>query len=333
MNLKHSKPNDGGGKEASFVNPWEPSTFNIQRRTFNRRGLSSTWEFIVECSLLNVSARVSGFLLATLIIAGNYSAFAQQTNHPNPRDFSAFQIINDRNIFDPGRRPRVQQSQRSTPRPQQIVDTFSLVGTMSYSNLLLAFFDGSSPDYRKSLGVDGKIATYTLAEIRHDAVKLVSGTNEIELKVGMHMRRSEDGHWSASEAAGGAFNSYVSSSSRGSNRNDRRSYRGGNTGGGAASSQTSSDPNAQSEMPMPPDGGAGPGPDAANLDPNDPVARLMLRRLQEEGGGAAVPQPSNNQLSNNPPAEQPATEPSDTNAAGTPPANDNQNPPPEPPQP
>ena len=81
-------------------------------------------------------------------------------------------------------------------------------------------------------------------------------------------------------------------------------------------------------MPMPPEVGAGPTPDVPNLDPNDPVARLMLRRMQEEGGGASVPQPANNQ-----PAEQPATEPSEPNAAGTPPANDNQNPPPEPPQP
>jgi len=210
-------------------------------------------------------------ILATLL-----PAFGQQTNRVNPRDFAAFQIINDRNIFDPNRRPRVESQARNTPRPPQIVDTFSLVGTMSYSGKLLAFFDGTSSDYRKSLPVGDKIAGYTVSDIQHNLVKLQLGTNQVELKVGMQMRRSEDGSWSAADAPSGGLTSYSGNRPRG---NDRRSWTGrGNSRSGGSFGQSQGSDSAA----------VGNGPEAAmpnpgNLDPNDPVARLMLRRMQEEG--------------------------------------------------
>jgi len=113
------------------------------------------------------------------LLAAAGSLMAQQTNAVSPKDFETFKIITDRNIFDVNRRPAVARASRPPPA---IVDTFALTGTMSYENGPFAVFDGSSSEYHKVLGPGGTIAGYTVAEISHDIVKLVSGTNEMELR-------------------------------------------------------------------------------------------------------------------------------------------------------
>jgi hypothetical protein len=212
--------------------------------------------------------------IAALLAAGGAGSLeAQETNRVDPGDFSAFRIINERNIFDPNRRPRLARPVQSAPQAPRIVDTFSLVGTMSYSNVLLAFFDGTSSEYRKSLAVGGRIGNYTAAEIHHNKVKLTSGTNDVDLKVGMQMRRSEDGTWTAMEAPATSFASAFENRGRG-DRNDRRSgfnRRDSRSGSAFGSSGSSSAPTETLA------------PNLDNLDPTDPVARLMLRRMQEEG--------------------------------------------------
>ena len=255
---------------------------------------------------MNLKALIFG-IVAALGLGTGVSAFAQSTNPVNPRDFSAFQIVSERNIFDPNRQPRV-RTPRATPRPPKIVDSFSLVGTMSYSNVLLAFFDGTSSDYRKSLKPGDKIANYTASEIGQDVVKLISGTNEIELKVGMQMRRSADGNWAAAAASETAFASNNRSEDR---RGDRGSRRFGRYGSASSSGNSNSEsmelPGVESEPDQPP-------PDLSNLDPNDPVARLMLRRLQAEGGVPPAAAAPANASDVEPENAEPAADNSETNA-------------------
>jgi hypothetical protein len=215
------------------------------------------------------------------------------------RDFSLFKMISDRNIFDPNRRPHM----TNAPQTPRVVDSFALAGTLSYDQGQFAVFDGTSSDYHKVLGTDGKIAGYTIAQIGHDSVKLVSGTNEINLRVGMQMRRSPDGKWAASESSDTSYAFNSGSRSRNVGRTDRRSdsnrsyHRTGDQPANAATGQ------GGTEMALPPDAMA-PAMDAtavmppemSNLDPNDPVARMMLRRMQETGG--AAPPNSNPENSN-----------------------------------
>jgi hypothetical protein len=249
---------------------------------------------------MNLKAILFGIVAALGLETGG-SVFAQSTNPANPHDFSAFQIVSERNIFDPNRQPRV-RTPRTTPRPPKIVDSFSLVGTMSYSNVLLAFFDGTSSDYRKSLAPGGKIANYTAAEIGQDVVKLVSGTNEIELKVGMQMRRSADGKWAAAAVSESSLASNNRNEERGNRRFDRNNS---NASAGNSGSEPMGLPGPESEPDQP--------PNLSNLDPNDPVARLMLRRLQAEGGvPPAAGAPANGSNAEPEPAE-PALENSETN--------------------
>jgi hypothetical protein len=129
------------------------------------------------------------------------AAFPQTNTGPAGLDFSAFQVIVDRNIFDPNRYPR--RPGETGPRPApKTVDSLTLVGTMSYDRGTFAFFDGSSPDYRKALKRTDVIAGYQVRTITPDAVELAAGTNMLELPVGTQLRREEDGPWLLAGRAG-----------------------------------------------------------------------------------------------------------------------------------
>ena len=127
----------------------------------------------------------SFFLIVAALVAP-----AQSTNDSSTTDFSTFQVVVDRNIFNPdryGREPRTSHEYHSVP-------TFSLAGTMSYRKGMFAFFNGTSDDYRKALQQGGKIAGYTVGKITFDDVQLQSSGITIVMKVGAAMRQ-EGSQW------------------------------------------------------------------------------------------------------------------------------------------
>jgi hypothetical protein len=125
---------------------------------------------------------------------------------PRSLDYSAFRLVAERNIFDPNRSPRSSRA----PTQAKTVDSFSLVGTMSYEKGDFAFFDGSSSDYKKVLKTNDMIASYKVVAISPELVKIVSGTNLLDLKVGTQMRRRENGTWER-EASPAAYTASTSS--------------------------------------------------------------------------------------------------------------------------
>jgi hypothetical protein len=212
--------------------------------------------------------QVTFWLMAALAQAV-IPAMAQETNRVDPKSFDAFKIITDRNIFDASRRVYVPGA-ASKPRP--VVDTFALTGTMSYENGSFAVFDGNNADYHRVIGAGGKIAGYSVAEITHDSVKLLSDTNVVELKVGMQMRRTEDGKWSATVLSGPI--SFASTSRNGNSEQ---------TGRRLNQDRTSSRTGSNVTGPAAPGSGRETSVDAGNLDPNDILARLMANRNRETG--------------------------------------------------
>jgi hypothetical protein len=130
-------------------------------------------------------------VITALVIAGGFTARAQETNLVSATDFSSFQVISERNIFNPNRTARHKRGNR----PQPVADAFSLVGTMSYAKGTFAFFDGTSSDYRKVVQNAGTIAGYKVTDITPTAVKLASGDKQLVMKVGTQMRREEKGSW------------------------------------------------------------------------------------------------------------------------------------------
>ena len=110
----------------------------------------------------------------------------------------------------------------------------------------LAFFDGTRSEYRKVLKPGETIAGYKVEEVTPTSVKLASPTNEVQLAVGMQLRREDDGKWQMTETI------YSSS-----DRPDRS----------ASSSYRSTTPPAVTASGVPPFSTNGE-PDAATLDPN-----------------------------------------------------------------
>jgi len=129
-----------------------------------------------------------------LLLATSQFGHAQTTNTVGRLDYPSFKIITDRNIFDPNRSPRSSRARTEGPKPAR-VESFALVGTMSYENGTYAFFDGSGSSYRKAVKTGDTIAGYKVADISADHVKLEANGQQIELSVGVQMKKQDEGEW------------------------------------------------------------------------------------------------------------------------------------------
>ena len=132
----------------------------------------------------------------TLILAATAIAATAQTV-----DFSAFRIITDRNIFNPNRQPHSRFNTVRNSGAQQVTESISLVGTMSYEKGDFAFFDGTSPEFRKALKLNATIAGFTVAAIGTNFVKLDQGTNSALVAIGTQLRRDDAGNWAIPDSA------------------------------------------------------------------------------------------------------------------------------------
>lgn len=165
--------------------------------------------------------RAINIVALALVLAGRPAVAAEETNaHTKAAaasrvDFDSFRLITERNIFNPNRSGRRDYTRREPDRRSR-VESFALVGTMSYEKGRFAFFDGTSSDYRKVIGASDRIAGYTIGTVTPEHVTLQSTNHgEIKLPLGMQMRRVEDGDWELSErsyASSGSVSSATSTS-------------------------------------------------------------------------------------------------------------------------
>lgn len=194
------------------------------------------------------------------LMAAAIAVAAQPTNVSGGLNYDKFQIIAERNIFDQSREPHERAAQ-----PARVPDSFSLVGTLLYAGGDIAFFNGTSDEYRKALKVGGDIAGFKVTAITPDSVTLSDGTNQVVLKIPTQMRRDDDGHWSVSTEPV-AYSSIANSSGSISERmsSTRSRY------------YISTQPNSQTMTGLTPDTAA------SSSRPSSALERLMQRRAQEE---------------------------------------------------
>jgi len=112
------------------------------------------------------------------------------------KGFDAFRPIADKNIFNPNRYSRPKQEEERRPPPK--VESFALVGTMSFEKGSFAFFESDNSAYRKTAKPGDDIAGHKLKEVGPSEVKLTKDEKETELKVGDQLKREDDGPWLAS---------------------------------------------------------------------------------------------------------------------------------------
>ena len=223
--------------------------------------------------------------------AQNSSGEQSASNAPSRFDYLAFRIISERNIFNPRRSARYVPSERTNRRPSSRTESFALVGTMNYdAKGPLAFFDGSSADYRKVLKPKDTIAGFTVASIESSHVKLSSATNQVELRVGMQLSHDENNGWHISERAENLTRPASSTTSARSSTN-----RPTLTATNASSSSTNTQardgelppPFAEGPFPpesiQPPETGSPEPTSAPAGNPND-VLEMLRRRRAAEGG-------------------------------------------------
>lgn len=122
------------------------------------------------------------------------NAPATEVRPPARTDYSAFKIVAERNIFDANRTGRQSGGTRERRRVAK-VDSFSLVGTLSNEKGYRALFDGSSPEFRKDLALNGTIAGFKVTTITLQGARLENNGQNLDLRLGMQMRREDEGEW------------------------------------------------------------------------------------------------------------------------------------------
>jgi hypothetical protein len=205
---------------------------------------------------------ICGSLLAALMLTARLG-LAQSTDDSTNTDFSAFQVIPQKNIFNPNRYPN--EPLNSNPQASQQVPEFTLVGTMSYRKGMFAFFNGTDPDYQKALQEGGAIAGFTITNISLTGVGLLSTNSSTNLMVGQSMQLVGD-TWMLNDN-GMTYSGITSASSFREGMGSRR-HRGNREG-------------ASSNEQAAPDSEVAPAP-SSDLSGNDVLKRLMQQRQQEE---------------------------------------------------
>jgi hypothetical protein len=150
-----------------------------------------------------IALALQGLLMGVvaLVLHAAFSASAAETSKTDTnKDYSAFKIITDRNIFNSRRYARSGPAPKQETTQRTPVDSFTLLGTMSYEKGLFAFFDGTRSDFRKAAKPGDTVGGYKVDSIEQSKVKLVSGTNALDLPVGMQLRKDDEGSWKLAAA-------------------------------------------------------------------------------------------------------------------------------------
>ena len=233
--------------------------------------------------------------IVALLLVSAIAGFAQSTNAPASAPvrltFDSFRPVSDRNIFNPNRYARSSgRTTRSTAStPASRVESISLVGVIAYEKGYFAFFDGTSSDYKQSLQAGGTIGQYHLTRVTSEAVQLATGTNTFDLKVGMQMRREDEGDWFLSEGGDAPRKRIVSSRTRtrGGAHGESSTGSGEEMTGGAEPEVIVVENNPQPEanggeaQPNNENGNAAAAPaegDAGDSGITDPVLRSLMER-------------------------------------------------------
>lgn len=123
---------------------------------------------------------------------GNSSAApAAAPATPAGNDFDAFQIVTERNIFNPNRVPRPRGNDVEPPR----IDTVTLVGVLQSDTGVIAFFNSPDRSLTTTLREGETIGGLPLSRILPNGVELMQEGQRLTLRVNQQMRRVNGGAW------------------------------------------------------------------------------------------------------------------------------------------
>lgn len=149
--------------------------------------------------------RLWALLGFSVVVAGlgwsGYTALAEDTPagpaqtdlSPQYPDFSEFQVLIDRNIFDSTRKAGATPGKEDATQSNQQVIVLS--GTVIQGNKARALFEGSVDAPPEGMKPGDSVAGYRIAEVRTDGVTLSNDQGTIRLPVGGGLAKKEDGSW------------------------------------------------------------------------------------------------------------------------------------------
>ena len=185
---------------------------------------------------------------------------------------ASFKLVQERNIFDPDRRrPREMLRERPVDPPRE--ESFTLLGTMSYGERTLAFFEATQRDWSGAVGLGKEVAGHTLKEVEFDHVLLELEGEILSLQVGAGRSKRGDADWETQDRGswkGSSGGSRSGRSSRSSSSSTSRPVR------------SEGSPDAAS---APADGGSENAADESVIDgsASDILKQMMERRKQQVG--------------------------------------------------
>ena len=109
--------------------------------------------------------------------------------------YEAFQLILERNIFNPTRVGRTRVS--SDEKPAR-ADEISLVGIVRYDKEAFAVFHSPEAAFRKEVAEGGEIGDFRVTKVKPEGVELLRGDKPLSLAVAQQLRRAEGGDWTVS---------------------------------------------------------------------------------------------------------------------------------------
>ena len=184
----------------------------------------------------------------------------------------SFKLIQERNIFDPDRR-RPREMRRETPVAPPREESFTLLGTMSYGERILAFFEGTQRDWSGAVELGKEVAGHTLKEVEFDHILLELEGEILSLQVGAGRSKRGDGDWETQERGSWKGSSGGSRSGRSSRSSSSSTFR-------TARPEDSADAESASA-----DGGSENAADESVIDgsASDILKQMMERRRQQVG--------------------------------------------------
>jgi len=124
---------------------------------------------------------------------GNQTAPAAPAGKVAPSfGFEAFQVIIERNIFNPNRSGRA----RAAPETKPVrTDELSLVGIVRFEGDKVAVFDGTEPAFRRGYREGETVAGFQVERIDADVIRLSRNGQPLDLKVAQQLRRPDGADW------------------------------------------------------------------------------------------------------------------------------------------
>lgn len=128
--------------------------------------------------------------------------------------FAAYEIIAQRNVFNPNRSASKKNDDGDKPEPTPAPPTVDLLGTWVTDRQAVAFIEGADANLNGAPGVGDRVAGWTIGAIDTEKVVLEKEEQKISWPVGRRLERGEGGEWKLAGAA--SPHAKTSSSSTGS---------------------------------------------------------------------------------------------------------------------